>query len=239
MPKKSDAQFTNQFKGLPPDFFAFFRELAQNNERAWFQANKERYQDSVVRPMTLLVADMAPRLVRISKHYVADPKRSLFRIHRDVRFSKDKSPYKTHAAAQFRHAAGRDVHAPGFYVHAAPGDVFVGGGMWMPDAPQLKSIREAIARKTADWRKMIADKGFVKTYGGLSDDAEYTLKRPPKGFDPAHPAIEDLKRTSFVFGLELTEAQAKKPDFIDRVEAAFVAAKPPMGFLCKALDLPF
>jgi len=233
---KSD---TRQFKGLPADFFAFFTELAENNERAWFLANKERYQESVVRPMTLLVADMAPRLARISRHYVADPKRSLFRIYRDVRFSKDKSPYKTHAAAQFRHAAGRDVHAPGFYLHAAPGDIFIGGGMWMPPAPQLKSVRERIARQTAEWRRANADAAFVKAYGGFSDEAEYTLKRPPKGFDPEHPAIQDIKRTSFVFGIELTEAQAKKPEMIDRIEAAFLAARPPMRFLCKALGLEF
>ena len=245
MPKQSE----RQFKGLPPDFFAFFTELAENNERAWFQANKPRYEDSVVRPMTLLVADMAPRLARISKHYVADPRRSLFRIYRDVRFSRDKSPYKTHAAAQFRHEAGRvsrsaangglGVHAPGFYVHAAPGDIFIGGGMWMPPAAQLKAVRDRIQHRTAEWTRAVADKGFVKAYGGLSDDAAFTLKRPPKGYDPAHPAIEDLKRTSFVFGIAASEAQAKKPDFIDRIEAAFAAARAPMRFLCKALDLPF
>jgi uncharacterized protein (TIGR02453 family) len=230
---------THQFKGLPADFFAFFAELTANNERAWFQANKARYEDSVVRPMTLLVADMAPRLARISQHYVADPKRALFRIYRDVRFSKNKSPYKTHAAVQFRHAAGRDVHAPGFYVHAAPGDIFVGGGMWMPPAPQLKMVRDAIARRTSDWRRVATDKAFVKTYGGFSDDAGYRLKRPPKGYDPDHPAIEDLKRTSFVFGIAATDAQAGTPEFIDRIETAFVAAKPAMRFLCKALDLAF
>jgi uncharacterized protein (TIGR02453 family) len=233
---KSD---TKQFRGLPADFFAFFKELADNNERAWFQANKARYEESVVRPMTLLVADMAPRLARISKHYIADPKRSLFRIYRDVRFSKDKSPYKTHAAAQFCHAAGRDVHAPGFYVHASPGDIFIGGGMWMPPAPQLKAVRDAIARRTADWARATRDPKFVKTFDGLSDDADYTLKRPPKGYDPAHPAITDLKRTSFVFGIAATDAQAKNAGFIDRIEAAFVASKPPMRFLCKALGLEF
>lgn len=233
---KSD---THQFKGLPADFFAFFRELEKNNERAWFLANKPRYEDSVVRPMTLLVADMAPRLARISKQYLAVPKRSLFRIYRDVRFSKDKSPYKTHAAAQFRHVVGRDVHAPAFYLHASPGDIYIGAGMWMPDAAHLKMVRDAIARRTSDWRKVTGEAAFVKTYGGFSDDPAYTLKRPPKGYDPAHPAIDDLKRTSFVCGIEVSEAQAKKADFIDRVEAAFVAAKPPMRFLCKALGLEF
>ena len=239
MAKSDTKQYTHQFRGLPADFFAFFTELAQNNERAWFLANKARYEESVVRPMTLLVADMAPRLARISKHYVADPKRALFRIYRDVRFSKDKSPYKTHAAAQFRHEVGRDVHAPGFYLHASPGDIFIGGGMWMPPAPQLKAVRDCIAKRPGDWRKAANDAGFVKTYGGFSDDADFTLKRPPKGYDPAHPAIEDLKRTSFVFGISATDAQAKKADFIDRIEAAYAAGKPAMRYLCKALGLPF
>lgn len=239
MPKSSDPKSDQQFRGLPADFFAFFTELAANNERAWFLANKERYQESVVRPMTLLVADMAPRLAKISPHYIADPKRSLFRIHRDVRFSKNKSPYKTHAAAQFRHAAGRDVHAPGFYLHAEPGRIYMGAGMWMPPAPQLKAVRDRIARHTADWRRAVREKNFVATFGGLSDDAEYTLKRPPKGYDPEHPAIVDLKRTSFVFGVEARESDARKPGFIDQVEAAFRAARPPMRFLCGALGLDF
>ena len=108
--KKSERQFT----GFPKDFFAFFEELSRNNERPWFLANKARYEESVLKPMTCLVADLALPLSSISPHYVADPRRSVFRIYRDVRFSKDKRPYKEHCAAQFRHVVGRDVHAPGF-----------------------------------------------------------------------------------------------------------------------------
>ena len=230
---------TTQFKGLPADFFAFFEELAANNERAWFEANKERYRQSVVAPMTYLVADMAPRLAKISKHYVADPKRALFRIHRDVRFSKDKSPYKTHAAAQFRHAAGRDVHAPGFYVHAAPGEIFVGAGIWMPPAPQLKAVRERIAKDPKAWRQAIGGKAFTATFGALSDDPAYSLKRPPKGFDPDHPAIDDIKRTSFVFMRTAKPAEARKAGFIEIVDEAFRASTAPMRFLCGALGLEF
>jgi uncharacterized protein (TIGR02453 family) len=230
--KKPDRQFT----GFPKDFFAFFEELALNNERPWFLANKARYERSVLKPMTCLVADMALPLSRISQYYVADPKRSLFRIYRDVRFSKDKRPYKEHCAAQFRHAAGRDVHAPGFYVHVAPDEIFVGGGMWMPDAPALKRVRDAIATDTAGWRRA-QDKRFQNVFGGLSD--EYTLKRPPKGYEADHPAIADIKRTSFVFGRESTRARAGKAVFLDDIEEAFIAARPMMRFLCKALDLPF
>jgi uncharacterized protein (TIGR02453 family) len=225
-----------QFGGFPKDFFAFFEELARNNERPWFMANKARYESSVLAPMTSLVADMAPPLGRISRHYVADPKRSLFRIYRDVRFSRDKRPYKEHCAAQFRHAAGRDVHAPGFYVHLAPDEIFMGGGMWMPDATALKRVRDAIVRDTAGWRRA-QDKRFRDVYGGLSD--EYSLKRAPKGYDPDHPAIADIKRTSFVFSHESTRGRASKAAFLDEIEDAFTAARPIMRFLCKALDLPF
>lgn len=232
MTARSDRQFT----GIPKDCFAFFEELSANNERAWFMANKARYEESVLKPMTCLVADMAPRLAKISPHYVADPKRSLFRIYRDVRFSKDKRPYKEHCAAQFRHAAGRDVHAPGFYVHIAPKEIFVGGGMWMPDTDALKCVRDAIASDPVGWRRA-QDKGFREVFGGLSDG--YALKRAPKGYDPNHPAIDDIKRTSFVFGRESTRARAGKAAFIDEVEEAFRAARPVMRFLCKALDLPF
>jgi len=230
-------QSTRQFKGFHKDFFAFFEELAANNERAWFLANKTRYEDVVVAPMRFLIADMAPKLAKISEHYVADPRRSMFRIHRDVRFSKDKSPYKTHAAAQFRHAVGRDVHAPGFYVHLAVDEIFVGGGMWMPDAPALKRVRDAIVTDTRAWRRAIGDRAFISCYGALSD--EYSLTRAPKGYDPAHPAIDDIKRTSFVFGREIPRRRSGKSAFIEDVAGAFSAARAPMRFLCRALGLPF
>jgi uncharacterized protein (TIGR02453 family) len=161
----------------------------------------------------------------------------MFRIYRDVRFSKDKSPYKTHAAAQFRHAAGRDVHAPGFYVHLACDEIFVGGGMWMPDASALKRVRDAIAEDTRAWRRATGDKAFAACYGALSD--EYSLSRAPKGYDPAHPAIDDIKRTSFVFGRELTQSRSARATFIDDVAESFAAARAPMRFLCQALGLPF
>jgi len=235
MPKSPSPQFT----GFPKDFFAFFREIAENNERAWFLANKERYETSVVGPMRLLIADMSPRLWKISQNYIADPKRSMFRIYRDVRFSKDKKPYKEHAAAQFRHAAGRDVHAPGFYVHLAPAEIFVGGGMWMPEAPALKAIRDRIVAKPADWKRAMGDAKFRKAFGAAPLSDEYSLKRPPKGYDPAHPLIADLKRTSFVFGREFKVADASRGAFVDQVAECFSASRPMMRFLCTALGLEF
>jgi uncharacterized protein (TIGR02453 family) len=120
------------FTGFPKDFFAFFRELKENNERAWFEVNKQRFRDSVQAPMSDFIEAMAPRLAKISKHFTADPRTnggSMFRIYRDGRFSKDKRPYKEHAACHFRHSLGKDVHAPGFYMHFASDEVFFGGGL--------------------------------------------------------------------------------------------------------------
>src|SRR5438105_12042155 len=115
----------SDFPGLPKDFFAFFRELKANNNRVWFEDNKQRYRDSVRAPLSAFVSTIAPHVKKISKHFVCDPRPnggSIFRIYRDVRFSKDKRPYKENAGCYLRHAAGKDVHAPGFYMHFSPGE---------------------------------------------------------------------------------------------------------------------
>ena len=127
-----------------PEFFRFLRELRENNSRDWFQAQKARYQRDVRDPALRFIGDFAPALKEISPHFRADPRPvggSLFRIHRDVRFSKDKSPYKTSVGIQFRHEMGKDAHAPGFYLHLEPENVFLGAGSWRPDGPSLLKIR--------------------------------------------------------------------------------------------------
>ncbi len=229
----------DSFAGFPKDFFAFFRELKAHNERAWFEANKPRFRESVQAPMTLFIAAMAPHLNKISKEFIADPRPnggSMFRIYRDVRFSKNKAPYKEHAACQFRHRLGRDVHAPGFYVHLEPARVFFGGGLWMPEPDALLKIREAIAGKPAAWKKVIEDKTFKRTFGGVEGEQ---LSRPPRGFDPSHPFIEDLKRKSFVVMRETSAKDAASPKFVAEVAATFRASAPLMKFLCGALSVPF
>ena len=228
-----------EFDGFPKAFFDFFRELKTNNERPWFEANKGRFRETVQAPMSDFIAAMAPHLARISKAFVADPRPhggSMFRIHRDVRFSKDKRPYKEHGACQFRHRLGRDVHAPGFYVHLAPKEVFVGAGLWMPDADALLKIRTAIAEKPAAWKKIVADKNFVKTFGAIEGEQ---LQRPPRGFDPSHPFIADIRRKSFVVGRDSSESAARSPQFVAEAAECFAAAAPFMRFLCAALSVPF
>jgi uncharacterized protein (TIGR02453 family) len=227
------------FEGLPKDFFAFFRELQAHNERPWFEENKQRFRDSVQAPMSEFIGAMAPRLRQISKNFVADPRPnggSMFRIYRDVRFAKDKRPYKEHAACHFRHAAGKDVHAPGFYMHFAPGEVIFGGGMWTPPPDALAKIRDAIVKNPAAWKAVKTDKAFIKSFGEISGDA---LTRPPRGYDADHPFIEDIKRKSFFAMDEGDVKLASSAKLLDAVSDAFKAASPLMKFLCKAQGVPF
>ena len=230
---------TERFEGFPKDFFSFFRELKAHNERPWFEANKERFRESVQAPMSAFIAAMAPRLAKISKRFTADPRPnggSMFRIYRDVRFAKDKRPYKEHAACHFRHSLGKDVHAPGFYMHFATDELFFGGGLWMPPPDALAKIRDAIATKPAAWKKIVADKRFVQQFGGVKGDA---LIRPPRGFAPDHPFIEDIKRKSFFVMHEGDAKLAASPKLVDAVAESFAAASPLMKFLCAAVDAPF
>jgi uncharacterized protein (TIGR02453 family) len=228
----------NRFPGFPRDFFTFFEELKHNNNREWFSDNKPRYQESVVNPISEFIVCMAPRLKTISPHYVANPAPhggSMFRIYRDTRFSKDKTPYKTHAAVHFRHEAGKDAHAPGYYVHLDSNELFFGGGIWAPPGPQLGLIRDAIVDNARSWSR-IANAAKVRAAGGIRGDS---LKRPPRGFDAEHVHIEDLKRKSFYVMVEAKPSAIYKPEFIDQVTEAFRIATPLNRFITHTLNLPF
>jgi uncharacterized protein (TIGR02453 family) len=220
-----------------PELVRFLAELGVHNERAWFEANRARYRAAVQEPLLRFIADFAPELAGISPHFVADPRPqggSMFRIHRDVRFSADKSPYKTHAAAQFRHRAAKDVHAPGFYLHLEPGSCFVGVGIWHPDGPTLAALRAALVADPDAWRGAVGDRAFRRafTLGGES------LKRPPQGFDPAHPLIADIRRKDFVAMADLDEEQAMAPDLLARFTGLCRTAAPLMRFLAGAVGQP-
>ena len=227
------------FEGLPKDFFAFFRELKANNNRVWFEDNKQRYRDSVQAPLSAFVEAMAPEVRKISKHFICDPRPnggSIFRIYRDIRFSKDKRPYKENAACHFHHASVRDVHAPGFYMHFSPTEIYFGGGSWMPDPVALAKIRGAIASKGASWKKIVGDRNFRRAFGELGGEG---LTRPPRGFDPNHPLIEDIKRKSFFAMHEAEPRLAQSRALVGQVSASFRSASTLMRFLCGALGLPF
>jgi uncharacterized protein (TIGR02453 family) len=213
--------------------FAFLAELRRNNNREWFNENKDRYLAEVRDPMLALITSLGPGLARVSRHIAVDPRPSggsLMRIYRDTRFSRDKTPYKTHVAMHFGLKAPRDFEAPGYYLHLEPGRVFMGAGLWHPGADALRAIREAIVRDPRGWREA--------RRVGLSHD-EAALKRPPRGFDADHPLIEDVKRLSFTTGAEFSERQACAPDFPARFVAACRGARPLMRFLARALGLAF
>jgi uncharacterized protein (TIGR02453 family) len=217
---------------VTPKTLRFLGELANNNKRQWFEANKARYVEEVRDPLLRLVEAFAPKLTKISRYMVADPRPvggSLFRIHRDTRFSRDKSPYKTHGGISFRHAQGRDIHAPVFYLHIQPGQVFAAAGMWRPPSESLKQVRDAIVARPEAWKR-------VARACPIREDGD-RLKRPPRGYDPTHPLVDDLKRQTFITSTRFTDRQACAPDFLDRFTQACRRATPLMEFLTKAVGL--
>ncbi len=221
-----------------PELFGFLRDLAAHNDREWFGAAKPRYVREVQEPALAFVEDVGHRMPEVSPHFSADARTvggSLFRIYRDTRFSKDKTPYKTHTGIQFRHVRFRDAHAPGYYLHLEPGNVFAGCGLWRPESATLKRIRDAIAARPDRWAAAVEDPAFAArfTLGGDS------LKRPPAGYDRDHPRIEDLKRKDFIAFATLDEATVVAPGFLDEWVALCAAARPLMAYLCAAVGVEY
>jgi uncharacterized protein (TIGR02453 family) len=220
------------------DLFDFLRDLARNNDRDWFKARQARFESQVREPWLRFITDAGPRLARISEQIVADPRRSggsLFRIHRDTRFSKDKSPYKTHAAAQFRHAWGKDVHAPGYYLHLEPDSVFMGGGIWRPDTKTVTKIRAGIVQDPDGWKRVVGSAAFGKRFTLEGE----SLKRAPRTVPADHPLMTDLKRKDFIAVARYDEAAACAPDFLTRFVRDCRSASRFLGFLASAMDLPW
>jgi len=221
-----------------PGLFAFLRDLAESNERSWFKANQERYEELVRRPALAFVEDLAEPLLGISRHFTADPRPlggSLFRIQRDTRFSKDKTPYKTHTGLHFRHVATReDVHAPGFYLHLEPGNCFAALGLWQPATAHAQAIRGAIAERPEVWVQATRRPPFSTVYA-LGEG--HPLVRPPTGFEASHPLIEDIKRRDFTAATRLTQARVTSSGFIEDYVGTLRGGLPFMRFLCEALAL--
>jgi uncharacterized protein (TIGR02453 family) len=221
-----------------PATFRFLRDLGANNNRAWFNANKARYEAELRQPFLQLIADLQAPLARISAHFVADPRSqggSLFRIHRDTRFANDKTPYKTWAGARLFHERARQTDAPSFYLHVQQGDCFVGGGKWHPQAESIKRIRAFIANNPAAWKKATRSKSFTSHFqlGGAS------LIRPPRGFDPGHELIEDIKRKDFVASERFPDRIATSTELRALLVDRFRRVAPMVDYLCASLDLDF
>lgn len=228
------------FGGFPPALLEFLKELSSHNHRDWFESNRERYQQDVLEPALDFIRTMAPRLKSISPYFLAEPRKSggsLFRIYRDVRFSADKSPYKTHVGIQFPHVEGRlrKTRMPGFYVHVSVRDPFLGVGLWHPDSASLKKVRRAIDADPSGWLK---GRDYIP-FRSLFQLAGERLKNPPRGYRADHPLVEDLKRKDFIAVHPLEPQSLLAPDFPGQVSRAFASAGPWMSVLCRALGIPY
>ncbi len=219
-----------------PKLFRFLDELKKNNNREWFQKNKTRYESDVRDPLLRFISDFSKRLQKISPHYVADPRPvggSLTRPYRDTRFSADKSPYKTMAGALFRHEKGKSVPAPAFLLHLESGSSFAGIGVHSPDPPTLATIRRRIASDPEGWTSATSGKSFRSVCSFMGD----SLQRPPKGYPPDHPCIEDLKRKHFCTTTPFTDRDVCSLDFLGRFGDTCSAAARFMEYLTVTLKL--
>lgn len=221
-----------------PKLFKFLRDLSENNDRDWFKAHQTDYEQYVREPALDFINDFADPLKKISEHFIADTRKvggSLFRIQRDTRFSKDKTPYKPNTGMQFRHKMAKDAHAPGFYLHLQPGECFMGVGLWRPETKIAYRIRERIDGEPALWKRATREKRFTDVFH-LGGDS---LVRPPRGFDDDHPLIEDLKRKDFIASTRLTQKQITSDSFMKDFTDYSKRGAQFMKFLCDAVGVEF
>ena len=216
------------------EFFGFFRDLQKNNNKEWFHANKARYEEVVQDPALRFIRDAGARLRKISPHLVGEAKPfggSLSRIYRDIRFSPDKSPYKTHVGIHFWHAKAEGMeHSPGLFLHLESAESAAYSGVWRPEPPTLKKIRDRIVEEPDAWKKVLRSK--VRFEGE-------SLQRPPPGYDPKHPMIQDLRRKDFVGMRSFRDDDVTSARFLDTFVEAGMAMDPLNAFLAKAMDLPW
>ncbi|NZA27545.1 DUF2461 domain-containing protein [Luteimonas sp. SJ-92] len=219
--------------------FRFLRALARHNERAWFQAHKPDYEAHVREPFRRLLVDLQPDLLSVSAHYRSDPKPvggSLFRIHRDTRFANDKTPYKTWQGARLFHERSRETAAPSWYLHLQPGACFIAAGIWHPEPPVLRRIRQFVVDNPAGWARAAHARAFGRRYR-LSEGE--MLVRAPRGFDADFEYIDDLRRRNFVALRDIDDATMTGPRLRSVLARDLKAMAPFMDYLCAALDLEF
>lgn len=219
---------------LQPSTITFLRQLKRHNEKAWFDANKGKYLDAKAdfeNFIRQIISEFGKIDPDISTLQVKD---CVFRIYRDTRFSKNKTPYKTHFAAGIN-KGGKRVHVPGYYFHAELGDhTYCGGGIWRPDMPELKKIRQEIDYNYEDFSSIIKDKKFVKIFGDLDD--EDALSRAPQGYEEDNPAIKYLKMRSFITGVSFPDEELSSKELLKKIVHTFTVMKPFINFLSRALE---
>ncbi|MCU0635573.1 MAG: DUF2461 domain-containing protein [Gemmatimonadaceae bacterium] len=238
--RRAPATTAEHFTGFTPKAYTFLRGLARNNRKEWFEAHRADYDRELRAPLIALVEEIDVRLATIAPEIVGTPKRSIFRIHRDVRFSKDKKPYKTNAACWFYHRdAGHAVGdgavhgGAGFYFHFSPDEAFCGGGVWMPPRPALAKLREALDEDHETFTALVKAPAFRRRFGAL--DTEAVLTRMPRGYADTHPAAAWLKYQSFTAGQALTLAQVTSPKLADTLAKSYTALVPWVRWLNRAM----
>jgi len=233
---------SSPFPGFRPEAIDFLAELAENNARDWFQPRKADFERLLKVPMEQLCVALQDEFRSRGIPLNADPARSPFRIYRDVRFSKDKSPYKTAASASFRWAgddgsevaSGRShtehVHAGGGYFHLQPGEIYVGGGVWHPDPSWLRGFRARVVDDYPAFQAVAEDPGFVRTFGAVGDDGE-SLRRVPPGYPADHPGADVLRKKNVTFGRRLSDTEAFSPRLPVLLADAFAVGTPLLRYL--------
>lgn len=219
--------------------FKFLRGLARHNDKTWFNDHKAQYEEHVRQPFLRLLVDLQPALAQVSEHFRADPKTvggSLFRIYRDARFSTDKSPYKPWQGARLFHERRKQVAAPSFYLHLQPGECFVGAGLWHPEPPTQRKVRQFIFDNPGAWKAAAHAPAFRRRFD--FEEGEM-LTRAPRGFPADFEFIEDLKHKNFVFWRSLDDEVMTGPKLKQTLATDLAALGPFVDYLCAALDLEF
>jgi uncharacterized protein (TIGR02453 family) len=218
-----------QFAGLKPSTFDFLNTLKKNNNREWFNEHKTEFQEE--QKSIEIFADAL--LEKLSVHDVietASGKKSLYRIYRDTRFSKDKTPYKSHWSGSFKRAT--KYRRGGYYFHIEPGNSFIGGGFWGPVPEDLKLIRDDIAFDPSSLRKIIAEPTFLSLFGTLHGEQ---LKTAPKGYDPSHEAIDLLRYKQFLISRKFSDKEVLSKNFLEEVNRTFTGMRPFFDYMSEVL----
>lgn len=222
----------SKFQGFSPEALKFLRDLKKHNNRDWFEAHRETYLDAVKKPLEELTTLVSAELTRFAPRYATEPKRAIYRIHRDTRFSSDKTPYKNHAASLFYRADLGKNSSAAFYFQISPDDVGIGGGVYMTTPDQLRAIRVHLLDNHQRFRKIAASAGIKRTFGAFQGEA---LTRPPKGFDPEHPAMDLIRCKQFLLWREMDAKLALGPELFVEIMTSFEVMAPAIEFLNEPL----
>jgi len=220
------------FAGFPPEAMTFLRGLKRHNTREWFQPRKEIYEKKVKGPMLELVTALMQRMADFAPDYIADPNKAIYRIYRDTRFSKDKTPYKTHIAAIFKHRDLGKHSGAGFYFSVGPEEIEIGGGVYMPMPEHLRAIRTYLSENHEEFRRIAAARDVRRLFGEVTGDS---LSRIPKGFAADHPAADLLRMKQYLLFRTLEASLATTPKLYREVVSRFEVMSPFLEFLNRPL----